>query len=110
MTKQKEIEQLRRDLAASTRLVNDLKGALNRVFRTLGGVAPDITEARRLCHDTSPVLAWKVDVWDQPECGRSHLVGRQLFHTRGAAEEYAEACDDSSAHVGKTRPGDTEFA
>lgn len=109
-TKQNEIDQLRRDLAAQRRLIGDLKAALSRTYRVLSKLTPDVLEARKLCMDTSPSLAWKVEVWDRRGVGRSSLIGRQLFYTRAAAEDYAEANDDNGSHVGVARSGDTEFA
>ncbi|HOW46149.1 MAG TPA: hypothetical protein P5305_04025 [Rubrivivax sp.] len=110
---QQEIDQLRRELAERQKLVGDLKSSLSRVFRELSKWTPDLLEARKLCLDTSPTQAWKVEVTSYAERG-SYVVGQQLFYTRAAAEDYAEANEDddgrSRSVVHKTRPGDKAFA
>jgi hypothetical protein len=98
ISKQQEIDKLRKELAAQTQLIGDLKSSLSRVFRVLSKWTPDVIEARRLCLDTSPVQKWSVDVTNYQDNGGSYLAGRQLFYTRAAAEDYAEANEDDEGH------------
>ena len=96
-------------LAAGAFLRVGAQETLSSVQRELLKDAPDLAEARRLCVDTAETCQWKVETWEYPENGRACLIGRALFYTRGAAEDFARGSDNRT-RVAKTQAGDQEFA